>query len=455
MSYVSLLKNIPEILSRPTGIAVIASLGIHGAIALIVPLMPVDSNSSQPSEVAKSVGILELSQADQARLPENPQISPETSPPSLPAEWSLPPRPPLLPPNLDMPRTRQPLPSSAYTQPVLPPMRTTLNYQVVPPPNRNVSSPQRTATAIPAPRVESELPGEQYRFTSDFNAAAQKFTPSTRTFNHSEIQVAVKPIPVEGLPKLTPSPVPGDLPNTRPTTAAVNNAGESRRNQALIARLQESRQQPEQPSHQRTPKLQSESRDTKPESAVEKVNAARGAMDSGTARGAIAHLNSHQDIREQIQQDYPNSQQKPVIRDTIAVNQPRLEGRVWGFLVVGTEGQVLDIKFPKGLVSTELQSKAREYFTTKSPQGDQQVSIYPFNLSFQKNGNTAATTVKPLPELRVPNEQSAPAQAVTAKTTPEPNNSSLSSTLESSEKLIQQLRQVREERTNSNLEESN
>jgi hypothetical protein len=334
-------------------------------------------------------------------------------------------------------------------------MRTTLNYQVVPPPNRNVSSPQRTATPIPAPRVESEVPGEQYRFTSNFNAAAQKFTPSTRTFNHSEIQVAVKPIPVEGLPKLTPSPVPGDLPNTRPTTAAVNNAGESRRNQALIARLQESRQQPEQPSHQRTPKLQSESRDTKPESPVEKVNAARGAMDSGTARGAIAHLNSHQDIREQIQQDYPNSQQKPVIRDTIAVNQPRLEGRVWGFLVVGTEGQVLDIKFPKGLVSAELQSKAREYFANKSPQGDQQVSIYPFNLSFKKDGNTAATTVKPLPELRVPNEQSAPAQAVTAKTTPEPNNSSLSSTLESSEKLIQQLRQVREERTNSNLEESN
>jgi hypothetical protein len=448
MSYVSLLKNIPEILSRPTGIAVIASLGIHGAIALIVPLMPVDSDSSQPSEVAKSVGILELSQADQARLPENPQISPETSPSSIPAEWSLPPRPPLLPPNLDIPRTIPPSPSSVYTQPVLPPMRTRLNYQVVPPPNRNVSSPQRTATAIPAPRVESELPGEQYRFTSDFNAAAQKFTPSTRTFNHSEIQVAVKPIPVEGLPKVTPSPVPGDLANTRPTTAAVNNAD-------LVARLQESRQQPEQPSHQSTPKLQSESRDTKPESAVEKVNAARGAMDSGTARVAIAHLNSHQDIREQIQQDYPNSKQKPVIRDTIAVNQPRLEGKVWGFLVVGTEGQVLDIKFPKGLVSTELQSKAREYFTTRSPQGDQQVSIYPFNLSFQKDGNTAATTVKPLPELRVPNEQSAPAQAVTAKTTPEPNNSSLSSTLESSEKLIQQLRQVREERTNSNLEESN
>ena len=47
MSYVSVLKSIPEILGQPTGIAAIASLGIHGAIALIVPLMPIDSNHNQ------------------------------------------------------------------------------------------------------------------------------------------------------------------------------------------------------------------------------------------------------------------------------------------------------------------------------------------------------------------------------------------------------------------------
>ncbi|NJR19781.1 MAG: hypothetical protein HC785_31730 [Calothrix sp. CSU_2_0] len=35
MSYVSFLKNIPEVLTQPTGIAALASLGIHGAIAFI------------------------------------------------------------------------------------------------------------------------------------------------------------------------------------------------------------------------------------------------------------------------------------------------------------------------------------------------------------------------------------------------------------------------------------
>lgn len=456
MSYVSLLKNVPEFLSRPTGIAVIASLGIHAAIALIVPLMPVDSDSSQPSEAPQSVGILELSQADQERLPENPKVSPETFQSSLPTELSLSARPPLLPPNLDIRTNLPPLPSSPQTQPVLPPVRTTINYPTVAA-NPNISLPQRPPTPKPEPRIESKAPQQQYRFTPDFNAAAQRFTPSRRTFNHSEIQLAVNPIPVDKLPKVNPSPLPADLVNTPPTTTAVSNnatsgttkddAAQTPRHQALVDRLQQSRQQPEQLDNQNTAKLQPAFTPEKTQLPAQKVN---------PEQGAIALLNSHQQLRQQIQQEYPNSQQKPVLRDTITVNQPQMEGTVWGFLVVGTQGEVLDIKFPRELVSTELESKARKYFSANSPQGDRQVSIYPFNLSFQKNGNTAATTVKPLPELRIPNnQQSAPAEAVTAKTTPETNNTSLNSTLESSEKLIQQLRQMREERTNSNLGKSN
>ncbi|WP_257236176.1 hypothetical protein [Nostoc sp. 'Peltigera malacea cyanobiont' DB3992] len=71
MSYVSLLKNIPEILSQPIGIAAIASLGIHGAIAMIVPLMPMESNKPKETASSKTVGLLELSQADQNRLPQS------------------------------------------------------------------------------------------------------------------------------------------------------------------------------------------------------------------------------------------------------------------------------------------------------------------------------------------------------------------------------------------------
>ena len=91
MSYVNLLKNIPEILSQPTGIAAIASLGIHGAIALIVPFMPVNSSQSSKNEPPKAVGLMELTAADQNRLPQpasTSQVALEQ--PQLPLQQPLP-----------------------------------------------------------------------------------------------------------------------------------------------------------------------------------------------------------------------------------------------------------------------------------------------------------------------------------------------------------------------------
>ncbi|MFN5990097.1 MAG: hypothetical protein ACK47Q_11795, partial [Dolichospermum sp.] len=91
MSYVSILRNIPEMLSQPTGIAAIASLGIHGAIALIVPLMPVNSSESAKIDPSKAVPLMELSAADQKRLPQPATISqlPLQQPP-LPLQQQLP-----------------------------------------------------------------------------------------------------------------------------------------------------------------------------------------------------------------------------------------------------------------------------------------------------------------------------------------------------------------------------
>src|SRR3712207_3295372 len=93
MSYVSLLKNIPEFLSQPTGIAAVASLGIHGAIALLLPIVPVDSKPKQEASAKRSVGLVELSHAEQSRLPQpglpQPSIQtqasvfPQVPPPTL------------------------------------------------------------------------------------------------------------------------------------------------------------------------------------------------------------------------------------------------------------------------------------------------------------------------------------------------------------------------------------
>jgi hypothetical protein len=317
------------------------------------------------------------------------------------------------------------------------------------------------------PNVDPIAPGEEFQFNnSGFNAAHQRFTPSTRTFNHSEVRVAVEPVTVEGLPKLAQSKLPADLPNTSPITTAVNRTPQTTStgndtarinpNQAaLIARLQEKPQpqKSQQLGNQTLPKLQPESMAKAPELPLNRVN---------QQQGLIARLNSYENLRQTIQQQYPNSKQKTVIRETITANQGNVEGTVSGFLVVDTEGKILDIKFQDKSVSTELQLKTREYFSTRSPRGDEQISSYPFSLRFQNKHNTAEATqgqtpaanVKPLPQLRIPNEQSAPISAVTSQPTnnSQPNGNSLESTLESTEKLKQQLRQWHEAKKESSAE---
>jgi len=132
MSYVSVLKNIPEILSQPTGIAAIASLGIHGAIALIVPFMPVNSSQSSKNEPPKPVGLMELTAADQSRLPQPPSTSQVAlQQPQLPLQQPL---PGVNLGNLGSPSIAYPpAQPDLYSQPVLPVIPTSPN-------NYNLSS---------------------------------------------------------------------------------------------------------------------------------------------------------------------------------------------------------------------------------------------------------------------------------------------------------------------------
>jgi hypothetical protein len=492
MSYVSLLKNIPEILSQPTGIAALASVGIHGAIALIVPLMPVDSEQSQNTTSPRSVGILELSQADQNRLPQIPGTS--QSPvalqpqlpvqPGFPLQSQLPIQPPNLPPNLNIQTlppsldtqraVLAPLPPPLYTQPPLPPIVSRQNAYRTPYTSPTATLPERQPTPT------TSQPELQFD-TSGFNAAEQKFTASAPTFNTDEIQIAAQPVPVNKLPELPAAERPSNLPNIPPPVTASaptpqasqpssNNAAQiAKRQEDLIARIQRTPQAGDdlKLAEESIPKWQQGDAPQRPELPLPQVN------EPQSQPTLVAKLNSYEDLRTAIQQQYPNSVQKAVIRETINTDKPNAEGTVSGFLVVDTDGKVLDIKFQDNS-APELQVKTRQYFTAKAPKASQEISSYPFNLRFENNGNAAVTTqqqpptaVKPAPtpantqNITEPSEStsvvipqtppakdSQPTSVVIPQTSPaeETQNNQESSSNEPSQQLIQKLRQAREER---------
>lgn len=510
MSYVSLLKNIPEILSQPIGIAAIASLGIHGAIAMIVPLMPMESNKPKETASSKTVGLLELSQADQNRLPQStPQVGLQQFPPVAP----------LSPPNFSAQSVLPPLAPPPSSQLVLPPLPPSSN-------NYRVSS-------LPTRQSLRMIPSDNLRFdaskfdSSKFNTSA-KFSPSVPGVNASpsvpRLNASVtkyeppKPLALNRLPELQSQKIPDEIlqnaqyPNlsdTSPITTAQGN---------------------------RTPQMTQPINNASRIAQNPLINSLRQAPSSGntligtrgstpqtadlSAKGtqlAIAQLDSYANLRKEVQQEYPSAQQKPVIRQTLPTDKPNLEGAVLGVLVVDPDGKVLDIKFQDKLVSPELLVKARQYFNKQSPKGDKQISSYPFSLRFQNNtSNTTGTTqlsapginnnqltpssaatFKPLPDLRIRNNQPAslptgtlkplsapgvnsnqptPSPAVTSKplselpirnsqltpssaaTTSEPlvlprvNKSQPTPSAESDGKLVERLRQVKENRQKSNPE---
>ncbi|MBW4424681.1 MAG: hypothetical protein KME50_09505 [Nostoc desertorum CM1-VF14] len=420
MSYVSLFKNIPEILSQPIGIAAIASLGIHGAIAMIVPLMPMESNKPNETASSKTVGLLELSQADQGRLPQNPSQS---------GLQQLPPIAPLPNPNFNAQTVLPPLASAPSSQLVMPPLPpSSNNYRVSSLPTR------QSLRMIPS----NSLGFDASKFdTSKYNNSSAKFSQSVPRVNVNDTKYEPpKPLAVNRLPELQSQKIPDDilqnaqspsLSDTSPITTAQGNTvpqmTQSANNASRISQsslISSLKQAP---------------------SAGDSLNLIRATTSQASdlsGKGtelAIAQLESYANLRKEVQQEYPNAEQKPVIRQTLATDKPNLEGAVLGVLVVDPDGKVLDIKFQDKLVSRELQSEAREYFNKQSPKGDKRISSYPFNLRFQNNTSSTtgttelsapginnnqltpspADTSKPFPELRIRNNQPTPLSTATPK----------------------------------------
>ncbi|MBD2614888.1 MAG: hypothetical protein RMY62_010425 [Nostoc sp. ZfuVER08] len=411
MSYVSLLKNIPEIITQPIGIAALASVGIHGAIAMIVPLMPIDSNKPKETASSKTVGLLELSQADQSRLPQStpqPQVGLQ----------QLSPIAPLSTPNFNAQSVLPPLAPPATSQLVLPPLPPSANsYRVSSVPTR------QSLRRIPNYNFgfdASKFDSSRYNSTPKFSPSVPSVPPASSLSESDRKYETPQPLAVNRLPQLQSQNIPDDIlqsaqsqnlsdippvttPQGNPTpqmTQPSNDASKISQN-LLVNSIKQSRANSN--TLMGTRGITSQASDLSPK---------------GTQQ-TIAQLDSYAALKKEVEKEYPNAEQKPVIRQTVATDKPNVEGTVLGVLVVDPDGKVLDIKFQDKLLAPELRTKAREYFNKQSPKGDKKISSYPFNLVFQNNGsNTIGTTQDQKPFPLAPagnNNQLTPLPGATSK----------------------------------------
>lgn len=415
MSYVSVLKNIPEFLSQPAGIAAIASVGIHGAIAFILPLMPVDSESStNKKESPASVGIMELSQAEQNRLPQ--QKGPEIS--ALPKVE--------LQPGVALPRfATQPTPlpnvsaSPDSTKVILPPLPQSGA-------NPNVSS-------LPKSRSLPVL--RQPNFNSSFNAKA-KSGGSFRNLN-PRVQLGKptplisrrstpsrKPAPSRNVPGIQSAPVPAELTRipTPPPLPPMGNPGISSGNSVAVNPLinpnagnsvpvsQPRRVSPEEfsartdinppkPSDpltfagQNVSQWGSQSSVRRP---IELPNQPSGNVNTvpATRNGNVApqtptKLALSRQLSE-VEQRFKNVEAKPPISEVIKT-KPGKEGKVEGTIVVDSRGKVDYFKYVDRSVGSKLDEETRDYFRDYIKNNRDAIrkngtaKVYAFALDFQSD----------------------------------------------------------------------
>jgi hypothetical protein len=406
MSYVSVLKNIPDILSQPAGIAAIASVGIHGAIAFILPLMPVDSSkSTKQVSSTKPVGLVQLSQADQNRLPQIPGTSQVALKPQVP-----------LPNFATQPTQLAALPAlSSSNQAISPPIPQTPNNYPIPSVPKGQSS-----------RIISQTKGNFQIDTSGFNASkttAQSFP----RFDNNDIKIArsSQPLSVERLPQLqADNKIPEGEPNTPPVvsysdvpstpTNDVTSTPQSMSvgndvpkiatpNQDLITPVGETPKPGDNFTLAATnlPQWQQTS------SSIPELPLAT--QKAYTVSAATQELsNKTTTLAEQfvkVRQQYPNIETKQPI--SLAIDKAGLSRRVEVGLVVNPDGKTVEsVEFLDNSVSSESKTAIREYlrnYFQKNPgQANGKPKYYTFSVSPnlsppQDAGNSSQTTPQVLP----------------------------------------------------------
>lgn len=212
MSYASLV-NIPEkILGSSTSLAAIASLGVHGLLLAILPVLTFESKSLE-STSQRTVGLTELTPAELSRLPQVatsdiilPPFATQQS--ALPA---LPPPPPIQPGGLPpLPSYQLPLNYPTVSNNPLrasSPQAKTFRVRASAPTQNKRSLPSVTAfnKTADSVRVQPFIPAQNNRATPPSGIVNTTKFPQNQTYRSGE--------PLPPLPRWTPPRVSG-LPST-------------------------------------------------------------------------------------------------------------------------------------------------------------------------------------------------------------------------------------------------
>ncbi len=195
-----------------TGIAILASLGIHGLLWAILPGMTVSQADKSPSE--RNINLVELSPQEQSRLPLVSNPADNTLPAFASQLTALPPLPPAPP----------------YQTSVIPPVQLSPGSAPInnASPNQNSAPPLQTFQ-VPSPPPPTFFTAIPYGNTPNSNAPlppASQAPPFVPPLNNGELpDVAVTPgtfTPDDESATASPSPEPTQPSQANPTTPAAN-----------------------------------------------------------------------------------------------------------------------------------------------------------------------------------------------------------------------------------------
>ncbi|PSB34984.1 hypothetical protein [Chlorogloea sp. CCALA 695] len=398
-----------------TGIAILASLGIHGLLWAVLPGLTVSQADKSPSE--RTINLIELSPQEQSRLPQVSNPADNTLPAFASQLTALPPLPPappyqtsVIPPvqlspgsaliNNASPNQNSAPPLQTFQVPLPPPPQTSfpaIPYENIPNSNPLPPIPQAPPFVLPPNNGLPDAPLTPDR-TLPADEEIARATPSPEPTQPSQanlIAPAAKPpeaakLPERGKKELLAmrDSMRNNFPQQVVTPASINTRALSRPEIAAALRGQQSRNQPASPN-------------TRALSRSEIAAALRG-QNRNLSNERSQELSIEQDnldkytvARAEVQKKYPGVGTKQIRRKLISCDRA-LDDLAVVSVVVNPQGKRLSepvlITQPRRENLTLAQNDVRNYGFTKTGK----TTNYIFRLEFDYIASKCAQA-KPTP----------------------------------------------------------